>query len=100
MIDSCIYPASWSENLKKRKKVGIAETVQFVTKPQLAQQMLQSALDTEMRPAWFVADEVYGSNGSFWWWLEKTAKQPYVLTVNKKQATIIGWQQHKPSEEG
>ena len=38
-----------------------------------------------------VADEVYGNDAGLWW-LEKTGQQPYVLTVNKKQSVVIGWQ--------
>ena len=60
--------------------------------------MLSSALALGIRPAWFVADEVYGNDGSFWWWLEKTAKLPYVLTVNKKQPVVIGWQRYRAEE--
>lgn len=79
--------------------------MKFATKPQLAQQMLQSAWDAG-RSRWFVAVglrlaagvEVYGHDGSFWWWLEKTGKQPYVLTVNKKQSFVIGWQNYRAED--
>lgn len=54
--------------------------------------MLQSAWDAGLRSAWVVADEVYGNDAGFWWWLEQTGQQPYVLTVNKKQPVVIGWQ--------
>lgn len=91
-------PKSWAEDVDKRQKVGIPESVKFATKPQLAQQMLQAVFEAGIRPAWFVADEVYGSDGSFWWWLEKNWQQPYVLTVNKKQATIIGWQHYRAED--
>jgi len=91
LIDRRLYlPRSWAEDQNKRKKGAIPEELLFATKPQLAQQMLESALAQGIRPAWFVADEVYGNDGSFWW-LEKTAKLPYVLTVNKKQPVVIGW---------
>ncbi|MDV2994519.1 MAG: IS701 family transposase ISCARN75 [Chroococcidiopsis sp. SAG 2025] len=91
LVDRRLYlPRSWAEDRSKRKKGGIPEEIEFATPPQLAQ-MLSSAIDQGIRPAWFVALEVYGNDGSFWWWLEKTAKQPYVLTVNKKQPVVIGW---------
>lgn len=99
LIDRRLYlPRSWTEEQNKRKKGAIPEEIEFATKPQLAQQMLESALAQGIRPAWFVADEVYGNDGSFWWWLEKTAKQPYVLTVNKKQPVVIGWQRYRASD--
>lgn len=47
-----------------------------------------------MRPAWFVADEVYSRDAGFWRWLEQTARQPYVLTVNKRQPTPINFKTH------
>jgi len=99
LIDRRLYlPRSWSEDQNKRKKGAVPESIEFATKPQLAQQMLESAITDGIRPAWFVADEVYGNDGSFWWWLEKTAKQPYVLTVNKKQPVVIGWQRYRAEE--
>lgn len=99
LIDRRLYlPRSWAEDRSKRNKGGIPEEILFATKPQLAQQMLSSAIDEGIRPAWFVADEVYGNDGSFWWWLEKTAKQSYVLTVNKKQPVVIGWQRYRAED--
>lgn len=99
LIDRRVYlPRSWAEEQNKRKKAAIPEAVKFATKPQLAQQMLESAMIAGIRPAWFVADAVYGNDGSFWWWLEKTAKLPYVLTVNKKQSVVIGWQRYRASD--
>ena len=83
LIDRRLYlPRSWTEDQNKRKKGAIPEEFEFATKPQLAQQMLASAINQGIRPAWFVADEVYGNDGSFWWWLEKTAKQSYVLNLS------------------
>lgn len=65
LIDRRLYlPRSWSEDQSKCKKVAIPEAIKFATKPQLAQQMLQSAFKSGIRPAWFVADEVYGTDGS------------------------------------
>ncbi len=60
--------------------------------------MLESALKDGIRPTWFVADEVYGNDGSFWWWLEKTAKLPYILTVSKNWTLVIGWQRYRAQD--
>ena len=96
LIDRRLYlPKSWADSPEKRSKVGVPERIKFATKAQLAQQMLQSAWDAGIRSAWVVADEVYGNDGGFWWWLEKTGQQPYVLTVNKKQSVVIGWQPYR-----
>jgi SRSO17 transposase len=99
LIDRRLYlPKSWTEDAQKSRKAGVPETVKFATKAQLAQQMLQSVWDAGIRSQWFVADEVYGNDGSFWWWLEKTAKQPYVLTVNKKQSFVMGWENYRAED--
>ena len=96
LIDRRLYlPKSWADSPEKRSKVGVPERIKFATKAQLAQQMLQSAWDAGLRSAWVVADEVYGNDAGFWWWLEQTGQQPYVLTVNKKQPVVIGWQPYR-----
>lgn len=93
LIDHRLYlPKSWADSPEKRSQVGVPETIKFATIAQLAQQMLQSASDAGIRSAWVVADEVYANDAGFWCWLEKTRQQPYVLTVNKKQSVVIGWQ--------
>ncbi len=83
---------------RKRKKGVIPETIKFASTPQLGQQMLESALKDGIRPTWFVADEVHGNDGSFWWWLEKTAKLPYILTVSKNWTLVIGWQRYRAQD--
>jgi SRSO17 transposase len=96
LIDRRLYlPKSWADDAQKRDKVGVPETVRFATKAQLAQQMLQSAWDAGFRSAWVVADEVYGNDTGFGRWLEQTEQQPYVLTVNKRHAVVIGWQPYR-----
>lgn len=65
LIDRRLYlPRSWAEERSKRQKGAIPEEIEFATKPQLAIQMLSSAINQGIHPAWFVADEVYGNDGS------------------------------------
>jgi len=93
LIDRRLYlPKSWTTVSKRRKKAHIPSKVRFATKTGLAKGMLQSAINAGIRPAWFVADEVYSRDASFWRWLEQTATQPYVLTVNKRQPTPVNFQ--------
>ena len=99
LIDRCLYlPQSWAGHQDKRVKVGVPAAIRFATKPQLAKQMLQSAFASGLRPAWVVADEVYGSDGKFWWWLEQEHQQPYLLTVGVQQSVVIGYQQYRAKE--
>lgn len=99
LIDRRLYlPQSWASDPDKRAKVRVPETVKFATKPQLAKQMLQSAFESGSRPTWVVADEVYGNDGKFWWWLEQQYQQPYLLTVASSHSVFIGDQEHRGKE--
>ena len=95
LLDRRLYlPKSWSAVPHRRKRAKVPSKVRFATKTGLAKRMLQSIFQSGMRPAWFVADEVYSRDAGFWRWLEQTARQPYVLTVNKRQPTPINFQTH------
>lgn len=96
LIDRRLYlPQSWCNDPDKRGKGGVPETVKFATKPQLAKQMLESAFTAGIRPAWVVADEVYGNDGKFWWWLEQHHQQSYLLTVASSHSVWVGYQQYR-----
>src|SRR5205823_5202087 len=56
--------------------------VAFATKPALAQQVLQRAVDAAVPFAWVTADCVYGADPKLRQWLE-TQQCPYVLAVRK-----------------
>lgn len=95
LLDRRLYlPKSWTTVSKRRKKAHIPRKVRFATKTGLAKGMLHSAFQAGIHPAWFVADEVYSRDASFWRWLEQTVRQPYVLTVNKRQPTPINFKTH------
>lgn len=99
LIDRRLYlPQSWASDSATRAKTGVPESVEFTTKPMLARAMLESAFEAGISPAWVVADEVYGSDGKFWWWLEQEYQQAYLLTVGVKQSVSIGWQQHRAGD--
>lgn len=96
LIDRRLYlPKSWANDPQKRGKAGVPDKVDFATKAQLAQQMLQSAWGAGLRSAWVVADEVYGNDTRFGRWLEQSGQQSYVLTVNKQHSVVMGWQSYR-----
>ncbi len=96
LINRRLYlPQSRARDDSKRRKAGVPNTVNFATKPQLARQMLQSAFESGLRPGWVVADEVYGNDGKFWWWLEQQHQRPYLLTVNSQHSVFIGYQEYR-----
>ncbi|WP_433455362.1 transposase [Streptomyces sp. CA-142005] len=55
---------SWSNDPERRTAAGIPETVQFATKPRLAEQMIQAALDAGITASWVTGDEAYGQDPS------------------------------------
>jgi len=65
LIDRRLYlPKSWTKVRQRRKKAHIPSKVRFATKTGLAKGMLHSAINAGIRPAWFVADEVYSRDAS------------------------------------
>jgi SRSO17 transposase len=65
LLDRRLYlPSSWSAVPKRRKRAKVPSKEEFATKTGLAKAMLQSAINAGMRPAWFVADEVYSRDAA------------------------------------
>ncbi|MGW2938935.1 IS701 family transposase, partial [Streptomyces sp. NPDC001156] len=64
LIDRRLYlpEHSWSNDLERRTAAGIPETVQFATKPRLAEQMIEAALDAGITASWVTGDEAYGQD--------------------------------------
>jgi SRSO17 transposase len=81
MIDRELYlPESWTDDASRCRAARIPEQVEFRTKPQLAQLMLERALAAGVPAAWVTADEVYGGSPALREWLEER-HLPYVLAV-------------------
>jgi SRSO17 transposase len=88
-IDGALFvPEGWFQDPERCQKVGIPPGTAHRTKPQLALEMLESALDAGVPARWVVGDEVYGSDGKLRRALE-TRGQAYVLAVrsNEKPST-------------
>jgi SRSO17 transposase len=80
-LDRALYlPRSWTEQAHRCRAAGIPATVGFATKPRLARQMLQRALEAGVPARWVTGDSVYGSNGQFRHFLE-SCHLAYVLGV-------------------
>lgn len=62
LIDHRLYlPRAWTDDTARLAAAGAPADIGFATKPELARQMIASALD--LAPgAWVAADEVYGRN--------------------------------------
>ncbi len=98
MIAAYIFPVHGAQDQSKRKKTAIPEAVEFATKPQLAQQMLESAINEGIRPVCLSLTRCMATtvrSGGGW---KRLHKLPYLLTVNKKQPVVIGWQRYRAED--
>jgi SRSO17 transposase len=85
LLDRELYlPQAWTDDVGRCERAGIPPERPFATKPQLARQMLERALDAAVPAAWVAGDSVYGDNRQLRAWLEERA-QAYVLTVSGKE---------------
>jgi SRSO17 transposase len=95
LVDRALYlPQSWTEDRVRCDAAGVPPQVGFATKPQLAQRMLAHALASGLRPAWVLADEVYGCDGKFRRFLEERG-QPFVLAVSSQQRLWVEFKQKR-----
>jgi SRSO17 transposase len=75
-------PRAWTDDRDRCRQAGIPDDRCFATKPELARQMINRALEAGMPFGWVAADEVYGQNGPLRDWLEERHVS-YVLAVPK-----------------
>jgi SRSO17 transposase len=83
LIDRELYlPESWASDRSRCREAGIADDVAFATKPELARQMIERAIDAGVPFGWVAAYEAYGQNTPLRDWLEQRGVS-YVLAVPK-----------------
>ena len=89
-IDRELYvPQAWTDERARCEAAGIPGSVEFATKPQIARNMLERALDAGVPCGWVTGDEVYGGDRHLRLWLESRG-QPFVLAVAKNEP--LWWQ--------
>jgi SRSO17 transposase len=97
LIDRELYlPQEWADGQEERLAAKVPDTVCFATKPELARQMIERALQAGVPFKWFTADEVYGNNRRLRVWLEQQqiwhvmalASHQYVWLPTMRQATV------------
>ena len=88
LIGRALYlPEGWAADEERRELAGVPDDVMFVTKPQLADGLLQDAHDRGIRAALIAGDEVYGGLD-----LRKSIRQRgtgYVLAVRSNHAVTL-----------
>lgn len=94
-LDAALFvPEAWSADRERCRQVGLPADVSHRTKPRLALDLLERALDGGVPAAWVTGDEVYGSDSKLRRALEARG-QAYVLAVrgNEKPTT---WPPYAP----
>jgi SRSO17 transposase len=95
LIDRALYlPQEWTDDPARCAQAGIPEGVTFATKPELARRLVERTLDAGARPAWVVADAVYGADSKLRFFLEES-DQPYVVAVASNQCVWVGLTQYR-----
>ena len=85
LLDRELYlPQVWAGDRERRREAGVPEDVAFRTKPQLAQRMLERALESGVPFDWVAGDEVYGNDRNLRLWLERE-EIPHVLAVKRSE---------------
>ena len=90
LIDRRLYlPHAWAENHERRAKSAVPEDVTFMTKPEIARELIATALDAGIPCAFVLGDALYGSDRRLRRMLE-ARKQPYVLAVRSNETLRVG----------
>jgi SRSO17 transposase len=63
IIDRELYlPRSWAQDPDRRAEAGVPDTIEFATKPALAAEMIDHAVEAGVPARWVTGDEVYGAD--------------------------------------
>ena len=89
LIDHRLYlPRSWTDAPERLHSVGVPDQVAFTTKPELAAQMITTAVASHTPAAWVAADEVYGGNPKLRLTLEEH-QLGYVMAVARTERIML-----------
>ena len=85
LLDRELYlPQVWVEDQERRREAGVPEDVSFRTKPQLAQLMLERALESGVPFSWVAGDEVYGNDRNLRLMLEREGLS-HVVAIKRSE---------------
>lgn len=89
LIDRRIYmPRSWTGDPRRCAAAGVPDEVEFATKPRLAQDMIEAALDAGVKVKFVTGDECYGRDPGLRQCLQDRGIG-YVLAVARNHYTQI-----------
>ena len=81
-------PKKWTEDEARREEVGVPEDVVFRTKPEIAYDLIDRALEHGMEHRAVVADAGYGDDSKFRKKL-RDKKEPYILGVTPSEPRMV-----------
>jgi SRSO17 transposase len=85
LIDRELYlPQAWTGDRERCDAVSVPPERAFMTKPQLAQLMIERAITAGVPFSWVLGDEVYGNDRRLRMWLEQQ-ERPHVLAVKSTE---------------
>lgn len=86
-------PRAWSEDRARCRKVGVPEEIGFATKPALAMQQIEAALQAGYPRGTVLADAAYGDETG---WRETLAGHGLRYAVGVRPGTTVWWGEHQP----
>ena len=81
-------PDAWAEDRDRREETGIPDDIVFKTKPQIALELIDRALDHGLMPAFVTADCGYGDSGEFREHL-RGRHVPHVLAISPEDIRVV-----------
>ena len=95
LIDRRLYlPKDWAEDDARRATAAAPDDQRFMTKPEIARDLIATALDAGIPCAYVLADALYGSDKSLRVMLEQR-EQPHVLAVRSNERLMAGSSPHR-----
>lgn len=89
-IDVRLYlPKVWADDPGRRESAGVPEEVAFATKPELAADMIEAALDAGVDADFVTGDEAYGINPGLRARLQQR-RLSYVLAIARTTPVMLG----------
>ncbi len=71
LIDRELYlPKEWTDDRQRCREAGVPDAVRFATKPLLAREMVERAVEADVPFGWLTGDEAYGQDTKLRMWLE------------------------------
>jgi SRSO17 transposase len=89
-------PEGWCQDSERRRKVGVPETIKFLTKPEIALQQIQETLKEKVPAGVLLADAGYGNGTPFRAGLTKLGLQ-YMVGIESSTTVWEPGQQPLPA---